>query len=169
MPVLGVTMRGAGYVEGVLRTDVTGDGDDATERIGDAVLGCRAASNLTAVLLQNLMVAGFNTIDIDALHERTGIPVVAVGRGIPDAAAMQRALLAGHIPGGVGKWERLERGLARMGARHDGRLSVAAVGLDRDATDALLEATTVRGLMPEPIRLAHLIAAGWVLGESRGQ
>jgi len=169
VPVVGVVMRGGAYMEAVLRTDVTGDGDDATERIAETVKTARAAPNLTCILLQNLMVAGFNTIDLDVLHAATGLPVVAVARGVPDLPAVERALLGGAVPGGEAKWGRIARVRGRMVVLRDGAVTMTPVGLGAaDAAD-VLGRTTVRGHMPEPLRLAHLIGAGWVLGQSKGQ
>ncbi|MCA1818713.1 MAG: DUF99 family protein, partial [Halobacteriales archaeon] len=109
VPVVGVVMRGGLYVEAVLRTAVQGDGDDATERLAAAVTGYRGRLGLAAILLQNVMVAGFNTVDLPALHETTGLPVVAVARGRPDLPAVRKALVEGRIPNGTAKWQRIER------------------------------------------------------------
>lgn len=43
------------------------------------------------------------------------------------------------------------------------------VGLDRDEARALLAATTLHGNLPEPLRLAHLVAGGVTTGASRGR
>jgi endonuclease V-like protein UPF0215 family len=48
-------------------------------------------------------------------------------------------------------------------------VTLVPAGLDAAAARGLAELTTVRGHMPEPLRLAHLIAAGWVTGRSKGQ
>ena len=42
-------------------------------------------------------------------------------------------------------------------------------GLDAAAAAALLRATTLHGNVPEPLRLAHLIAGGVTTGASRGR
>lgn len=166
--VVGVAMRGSRYVEAVLRTDVGRDGDDATQRLAACVNGYAGKQGTVAVLLQNLMVAGFNTIDLDALHEITGVPVVAVARGKPDLVAVRHALVDGRIPGGEVKWCRIEGVVKRMRPSHDGKLTLTAVGMDPARAEELVAVCTARGLQPEPLRLAHLIAAGWVLGQSKG-
>jgi NTP pyrophosphatase (non-canonical NTP hydrolase) len=43
------------------------------------------------------------------------------------------------------------------------------LGLSLDEAAALLAATTVQGAIPEPLRLAHLIAGGVTTGHSRGR
>lgn len=169
VPVVGVVMPGGSYVEAVLRTDVAGDGDDATQRLAEAVRTCRQAQNLTAILLQNWTVAGFNVVDLDALHAATGLPVLTVARGAPDLAAVEAALLGGRVPGGPAKWARVAALRDRIHLLDDPPRTVVPVGLSLDEAHALLKTTTLRGSMPEPLRLAHLIGAGWVLGWSRGQ
>jgi len=46
---------------------------------------------------------------------------------------------------------------------------VQRVGISREQTAALLRATTLHGNLPEPLRLAHLIAGGVTTGKSRGR
>jgi endonuclease V-like protein UPF0215 family len=164
VPVVGVVTRGGAYVEAVLRLTVQQDGDDATERLAAAVAGYRGRVGLGAILLQNVMVAGFNTIDLDALHEATALPVVAVARGEMDVEAVRAALLEGRIPNGSAKWGRIERALGRRSIRD--AFTVTPVGVAQAQAWDLVRLCTLRGHTPEPLRLAHLVAAGWVLGQS---
>ena len=50
-----------------------------------------------------------------------------------------------------------------------GNVFVQRAGLDIAEARALLVATTLHGNIPEPLRLAHLIAGGIVTGKSRGR
>src|SRR2546426_834864 len=50
-----------------------------------------------------------------------------------------------------------------------GTLWVTYVGAKQDYVRDALSLTTVRGVLPEPLRVAHLIAAGIVRGESHGR
>ncbi len=168
VPVVGCAMRGGSYLEAVLRTDVERDGDDATDRIAATVEGYRGRANLVAVLLQNLMVAGFNVVDLPTLHEATGLPVIAVARGKPDLEAVKSALHSIRIPNGREKWQRIENVVSRMVPLHSGRATLTPVGIEPEAARELVRTCTVRGVMPEPLRLAHIIGAGWVLGQSKG-
>jgi endonuclease V-like protein UPF0215 family len=49
------------------------------------------------------------------------------------------------------------------------RLWVQRAGLSLEEARALVLATTLHGNIPEPLRLAHLIAGGIVTGKSRGR
>lgn len=164
--LVGVLCRAAsGYVEAVLHTRVERDGDDATEAIRRMVDGSRSKQNMVAVMTQNSTVAGFNTLDLEALYAGTQVPFLAVSRGAQDWPAMERALLGG-ISNGPRKWARIADNPGRQ-LRYRG-LTLVPAGMASEAALALVDLCVLRGHMPEPLRLAHLIAAGWVLGESRG-
>jgi endonuclease V-like protein UPF0215 family len=71
-----------------------------------------------------------------------------------------------RTPGGAEKWALIEQAgtLERLGA-----LWVQRVGLTTGEATALLRATTSHGNIPEPLRLAHIIAGGVERGASRGR
>ena len=48
-------------------------------------------------------------------------------------------------------------------------LYLACAGTSREEATRLIEASRRKGEMPEPLRLAHLIASAVVRGESRGR
>jgi hypothetical protein len=46
---------------------------------------------------------------------------------------------------------------------------ISFAGSTEEEAKELVRKTTVRGVIPEPIRMAHIIASGIVKGESRGK
>jgi endonuclease V-like protein UPF0215 family len=104
-------------------------------------------------------------IDVVALHESLRVPVLVVMRRPPRLDAVKRALHE-HTPGGARKWALVERAgpIERIGTIYAQR-----IGIDRDGARALLDATTLHGNLPEPLRIAHLIAGGIATGESHGR
>ena len=46
---------------------------------------------------------------------------------------------------------------------------VKCVGLSIEETKEIIKISTIRGVVPEPIRVAHLIASGITRGESYGK
>jgi endonuclease V-like protein UPF0215 family len=151
-------------LDGVLSGRVRRDGANSTERMIELVTGAQFKSHVRAVLLQGIAVAGFNVVDVHALHEGLGVPVLVVARRLPDLAAMRRALVA--RPGGARKWRLIER--AGPMEPLEG-VYVQRVGLTAAEARALMVATTLHGNLPEPLRLAHLIAGGVTTGASRGR
>lgn len=168
VPVVGVVVQAPAYIEGVLTTIAEVDGRDATERIGAMVAGSRYRTGLAMVMLDGTAVGGFNVIDVNALQARIDRPVVTVTRQKPSLAAIETALRR--------RFDDWEDRLARMrrqpveGIRsRQGTLWVSWVGTERATVREALALTTVRGVLPEPLRIAHLIAAGIMRGESRGR
>jgi hypothetical protein len=169
---------------GQLRTNVVGFDDAPFEREwrGDVLLVgavCsrtrldgvvsgrvrRDGANATRVLLQGIAVAGFNVVDVHALHEALGVPVIAVVRRQPDFSSIRRALFA-RVAGAERKWRLIERAGKLDAVRG---VLVQRVGITLDHARELLAATTLHGNLPEPLRLAHHIAGGVTTGASRGR
>ncbi len=50
-----------------------------------------------------------------------------------------------------------------------GNLNIQTAGLGLDEAERLVEASLIKGNMPEPVRIAHLVASAIIHGESRGK
>ena len=168
VPVVGVVVQAPAYIEGVLTTLAEVDGHDATERIAAMVRRSRYLAGLGTILIDGTAVGGFNVIDIDALHEAVDRPVVTVTRKKPNLDSIETALRR--------RFDDWKERLAII-RRHEiesirtehGTLWVTYVGAKPNDVQNALSLTTVRGVLPEPLRVAHLIAAGIIRGESRGR
>jgi len=168
VPIVGVVVQAPSYIEGVLTTLAEVDGHDATERIAAMVRHSRYHAGLAAILIDGTAVGGFNVVDIDAVHEAVDRPVVTVTRKKPNMNAIETALRR--------RFDDWEERLAII-RRHEigsirtarGTVWVTHVGTTEAEVEKALSLTTVRGVLPEPLRVAHLIAAGIVRGESRGR
>jgi uncharacterized protein len=151
-------------LDGVLSGRVRRDGANATERIAELCAGSAFAAHVRVVLLQGIAVAGFNVVDIHALAARLGIGVLVVARRLPDLPAIRRAL--GNAPGGDRKWRLIERAGPMEPCRG---VWVQRAALSAADAERVLAATTLHGKLPEPLRVAHLIAGGVARGHSRGR
>ncbi len=150
-------------LEGVLSGQVRRDGVNATHTITGLVSKSRFRPHLQAILLQGIAFAGFNVINLHALHDALQIPIIAVCRKQPDRVAIQSALLT-KVPGGKRKWALIEQ----AGPMEPiAGIFVQRVGISLQDTDALIRRFAVNSALPEPLRVAHLIAGGITLGESR--
>lgn len=156
VPVVGVHMRAGVRVEGVLATDVERDGDDATNRVARCVAesGLRG---LKGILLDGASFAGFNVVDLEGLAQETGVPCLAFTKGVPDLESMRRALQ--NVPNPEGKWALLAKRKRATLPTGTTPITISYAGMDEEQAVRLLALTTTRGLVPEPLRLAHLIAA----------
>jgi endonuclease V-like protein UPF0215 family len=151
-------------LDGVISGHVRKDGRDATARIASLVRGSPFDGHIRAVLLGGITFGGFNVVDIHALAAALDRPVLVVARR-PPRLPLIRAALA-HLPSGARKWAVIER----AGAMEPlGGVCVQRAGLTLNEAHLLLASTTLHGKLPEPLRLAHLIAGGVVTGVSRGR
>ncbi|TNE85605.1 MAG: DUF99 family protein [Deltaproteobacteria bacterium] len=154
----GVICQGT-RLEGLVWGRVTRDGDDATRALLSAVDG-KFRRQLHAVLTDGLTFCGLNVVDLPAVHAALGVPCVAVLRRRPDREAFDRALRAAGLESRVPLVDA-------AGPVHElGGHVFQVVGASRETTARLLDALTDRGRVPEPLRLAHLIAGGVARGTS---
>jgi endonuclease V-like protein UPF0215 family len=147
----------------VVRGYVRRDGTDATDTMIRLVRE-RSLVHVRAVLLQGITVAGFNVVDVHALNAELGMPVLVVVRRRPRMELFLNAMQA--LPG-----FELRRALVEAAGEPEPLRGVwvQRVGLTRAEAERLLERTTVHGNIPEPLRLAHIIAGGMTTGKSRGR
>jgi hypothetical protein len=163
VPVVGAVYA-ATRLDGILLDSVERDGDDATAVFAKLVRDSRFYQHIQVVLLQGVTFAGFNVVDVPRLAQETRRPVLVVARRQPNWEKLRRALLEA-VPDGVVKWKRIE-GLGPMEP-------IAGVYVQRwnvspEEARLLLERTAIWGRLPEPLRVAHLVAGALARGASRG-
>lgn len=166
--VVGAAVRLPNYLEGVLKTTAKVDGKDATDRLREMIRRSRYMENLAAILIDGIAIGGFNVVDIDSLHADLGIPVATVTRKKPDLGSMEKVLKA-KFP----DWQKrlsliTRRELHRIETEHK-PLYVQIVGMELPEIEKIIAKSTVLGALPEPIRMAHLIATAVRTGESHGR
>jgi hypothetical protein len=162
--VVGTVFTGL-KLTGVVIGEVEKDGDDATEKLANLIAGSRFYAHVQLVMLQGITLAGFNVVDIEALHQRLGLPVLVVSRKLPDRPAIQHALTS-RVRNGVQKWTLLEK----MGDPEPvGSVYVQRIGLTMVEAASVVERFAIHSHLPEPLRVAHLIAGALVRGQSRGR
>lgn len=150
---------------GVLSTRVRRDGANATRAIAGAVRASRFFDHTKVVMFQGIALAGFNVLDIHGLYAALQIPVLVVARRAPRLSAIREALTQ-RVRGGARKWALIERA-GEMEALSG--VYVQRAGLSVAEAGAVLARFTVEGKIPEPLRVAHLIAGGVTTGQSRGR
>jgi endonuclease V-like protein UPF0215 family len=150
-------------LDGVIAGKVRRDGANATRVLVHLVRRSPFGPQLQLVLLQGIAFAGFNVVDLGALHAALGMPVIVVARKRPNLARIRAALL-GHVRGGRRKWRLIERAgpMEPLAGVWVQRAGIPAA----DAKRALAR-LQVSSKLPEPLRTAHLIAGGVATGASR--
>jgi endonuclease V-like protein UPF0215 family len=164
VPLVAVMMEGADLVEGVAVRRFPVDGEGATEFLADWLRGLRAHASAQGVVLGGITLAGLAVVDVEELSRRLERPVLVVTRRAPEDAQLVAALRAAGLAERVPLVERSPRAV-----RLEDGLYLAFAGADRAAASALARATLGKGNLPEPLRVAHLVARAIVTGESRGR
>ena len=168
--IVGAVFRGGEWLDGVLRSEITRDGMDATDVIIEMVTSTKHYNQIRVIMLDGVTYGGFNPIDIVRIYEETGLPVIVIMRACPDFEKIEAALENLTQPD-----ERLE--IIRRAGRitsvvtkdTSNPIYIQCAGIDRDDARRIVQLSSTRSNVPEPIRVAHLIATGVVCGESRGK
>ncbi|GBE17629.1 hypothetical protein BMS3Abin16_00213 [archaeon BMS3Abin16] len=166
--LIGVVYRGASYLEGVLSREIFVDGDDSTEQIIRMACETRHRGHLRLIMLSGITFGGLNIADIKSINEATGLPVIIVTRRIPDIEAMKKAI--SHVQKPDEKIARLQSaGRLRTLEIEGKQIIYQKTGLAKSDAEKIIRLSIVRGLVPEPLRVAHIIASGITTGDSRGR
>lgn len=165
--VVGALVRMPDYLESVMKTEVAVDGTDATNKLAQLYSKSRYKDQIKAIMLDGIALAGFNVIDIENLCSMTGTPVVTVTRDKPDFEKMRDALMK-YFDDWRERYEVITRLKLRKVETEHKPVYVCSCGGQDEELDKLVTMARVKGAIPEPIRIAHLIAAAMVRGESYG-
>jgi uncharacterized protein len=168
--IVGVVFRGGNWMDGVLRSDITKDGIDATDVICNMISKSRHYCQIRVVMLDGITYGGFNVVDIERLYRETGIPVIVVMRSRPDFHKIRSALE--YFSDGEERWIIIERAgkiEEIAGEKERGPVYIQKKGIGLVSAEKIIRLTSIRSNIPEPLRIAHLIATGIILGESRGK
>lgn len=160
VPVAGVVCAGTRF-EGMVWGHVRKDGFDATVVLERMLARSKFLPQIHLVLLDGIALGGFNVVDLPALAEALGVPCIAVMRKPPDLRAVERAIR--RLPRAEARLARLRRAGP---VHHRPPIAWQVAGADPEVAHAVLVRLTDTGHVPEPLRLAHLVAAAVVTGES---
>lgn len=166
--LVGTIFRGGSFLDGVVSTEVEVDGLDATEKVVQLITKCKFR-DLRVVMLDGLGFGGFNLVDIKRVCDEAGLPVIAVVRDFPDFGEIDKAL--DNLDDKRKRLEIIKNAgePRRVETRRGKFIFMQHNGINEDDAEEIVKLSSTRSLIPEPIRVAHLIAQGIVLGESRGK
>lgn len=153
----GVVMRRDMIVDGFVLGRSTIEGDDATEIIVSMYERlCR--DDISFILLSGLIISMYNIIDIKKIWKSIGIPVIGVtyekSEGIEEA-------IRNHFPDSYSsKVESYHKIGPRMAVllHTNHEIFVRVEGCEIREAKKLLDDFTLQGSVPEPLRVAHLLA-----------
>ena len=159
--VVGVVFRGGHWLDGFMHTQVQVDGMDATEKLTRMITESPHYQQLRVIMLNGVTLAGFNVVDLAELHKKTKLPVIAVTRDSPDFEDIRKALR--NLSQMEARWKAIEKaGKIHEVCTREGEapVFVHAVGISKRMTERIMKSTSTRSNIPEPLRVAHIIASG---------
>ena len=165
--LVGAIFRGGLWLDGVLKTEIEVDGNDATEKIIEMVKSTKH-KDVRVIMLDGITFGGFNVANIKKIFGETGLGVIAVVRKLPDFGEIENVIK------GYEYYEERKESIRVAGipvkveTMPDKFIYVQCCGIKFEDAEYIAKLSSTRSLVPEPIRVAHLIASGIALGESRG-
>jgi hypothetical protein len=170
IPLVGAVFRGGRWLDGVLKSEITPDGLDVTEKLVEMVKKSRHLGQLRVVMVDGITFAGFNVLDVKKVFRELGLPVIVISREKPNMRDIRKAIK--HLPNWSTRWKLIQKAgrIYSMRTKHrGGQIYIQPVGIRREDAERIVRLSSVRSLVPEPIRVAHLIATAVVRGESYGR
>lgn len=157
--VVGVVFRGGISIDGVMHTNISIDGLDATEKLASMINTSPHRRQLRLVMLNGITFAGFNVVDLKKLNTSIELPVLALTHDKPDLDGIHKALK--NLPNSEERWKLvLEAGEIHEVQNGGTKVYVELAGLSLCDAEKIIKLTSTRSCLPEPLRVAHLIASG---------
>jgi len=147
----GVEIRNVGV------TEVTVDGLDATQKLSEIL----SKWEFAVALLAGISFAGFNVIDPTVIYEKFGKPIIVISKTRPDNKAVKSALQR-HFEDWKIRWGVFEKldSVRKISVLAGKPVYVEIVGIGVRLAANIVRALSFYGRVPEPIRVARLIARG---------
>ena len=165
--IIGTFFRGGKQLDGICRAQITRDGMDATDVLISMIKDSKYYTQIRVLILDGVTYAGFNPVDITRLFKETGLPVIVFMRSFPDFDKIKLALL--HLPDHEKRWEIIQHAGTIYKIGQEKPVYIQLCGVDTKSAVEIIRITSIHSNIPEPLRVAHLIATGVVLGESKGK
>ncbi len=146
-------------VEGFLYTKIDVDGFDVTEKIVNLLINSKFIKQIKCIFLYGITFGGMNVADIVEINERLNIPVVSISKKLGDVTVP--ALKAGNAD----KRLKILKKAGNPTKLFD--LNVHFCGCSIEEVEKYLVASTIKGKIPECLRIAHLVASALAYGESK--
>jgi len=153
----GVVMRADGSIDGFTFAKATVGGMDATEKILEMYSNLKR-DDVSLLLLNGCVISWYNVIDLHRVAEETGLPLICVTYN--ESTGLEKYFRE-LFPQ---DWERRVEIYRRNMSRTAVKLStgytvyIRFIGMRMDEAKGVLNKFTSHGSIPEPLRVARLLA-----------
>ena len=157
-----VLIRCPDTVESVNFASIDVDGDNSTNTIIET-LKSRSFGNIELVLTKGISLGGLNLYDPNAIFNSTGIPAASLSRVPHCKECVEKAIKSLEFRVGKVQEEKLkilnclETNAVTI---KNEKYYVNAAGISQNELVLILSGCFKTGLLPEPLRLAQIIASG---------
>ncbi|MEM4663055.1 MAG: DUF99 family protein [Candidatus Diapherotrites archaeon] len=161
--IVAVLMRADGRLEGVLFSEIEIDGTDSTNTIIKIISDNKSKflGQAKVIFLSGVNFAGFNIADIEKIYSEFKIPIIVVLRKKPNFNKIFKAL------------KRFSDNAKRISLIKKAgdvykadRIFFQCKGITPERAKYLIKKFSINSHLPEPARVAHLIASASTLGRS---
>jgi len=162
----GVVMRSDLIIDGVSLTTIEVGGLDSTEGVLRIFRALRRR-DINLLMINGTIIAWYNVIDLHKVHEELGLPLISVtyeeSKGIEDNLR--------RLPRGEERVKIYRRNGEReeVTLKTGYRVFIRRLGLGKKEARLLLNKFVKEGSVPEPLRVARLVARGALLGLRGGE
>ncbi|NHJ48957.1 MAG: DUF99 family protein [Asgard group archaeon] len=159
--VIGAIYRGASLFEGMIKTAVQVDGEEATDKIADMIKNSTHWQQLKVIMTRGVTIAGFNCLSLKQLSELTSLPVISIVDRKPDMDSIKSALQ--NLPNSKERFQILEENglpIQMISSPEKEPVFVQFYSLTEEEVKQIITNATIVGRIPEPLRVARLIAVG---------
>lgn len=153
----GIVMRRDFIIDGFVFGNATIEGDDATNKI-ISMYEKLNRQDISFVLISGLIISMYNIVDIKKLWMKIKIPIIGVtyeeSDGLEDAIKHH---FRNSYESKMEQYQKLgPRTKVSLHTKHD--LYLRVEGCEIKEAKRLLDAFTLQGAIPEPLRVAQLLA-----------
>jgi len=122
---------------------------------------------LKLIMIDGIALGGFNVVDGEKIYLETNLPVITITRKKPDMKKIEKALKK-HFDDWGDRMKIINKGKTEeIKLRYP--IYIKHFGISKEEAIEAIKISIIRGAIPEPIRVAHLIATGIKKGESSGR
>lgn len=158
--LIGVIFKGGYWIEGLMKTEITIDGLDATDNLSLMIKKSSHFKQLQLVMLNGIMFGGFNVVNLNRLHLTTKLPILSVIRKKPNLPAIKKAMK--NLPNFNKRWKTvIEAGeiFESPTKNNKSKIFFQTSGLDKEDAHRIIRLTSTRSNIPEALRVAHIVAS----------
>ena len=158
--LIGVLYHEGVTISKILWDTIVVDGLDATDKIVSMVNVLKIYSDNPVVILDGITYAGFDVADPDKIHSATKIPVITFIQYPLDLERIRSALIK-HFSDHETRYRVIHRTYTKtVPLITPWRVArFYAVGITREEASSLLRGLMIYSPVPEPLRIAHMIAS----------